>query len=107
MAHMTVCAVYLQYESAALHLHPSLAEIYLLISFLIKFQEAFLCQDKKKEDNNSAHVCVCDRVSLQYCQWLRRSVVCLPEQTDCPVHQEAKGHQQIPHEEVSLSRRAK
>lgn len=41
-------------------------------------------------------------VCLQNCQWLWGSTVRLPKPTHCPVHQEAKDHQQIPHEEVSL-----
>lgn len=41
-------------------------------------------------------------VPLQYCQWFWRGFVCLSEQTDCAVHQETEGHQQIPHEKVSL-----
>lgn len=40
-------------------------------------------------------------VPLQYCQRFWWGSVCLPKPTDCPVHQETEGHQQIPHEEVS------
>lgn len=40
-------------------------------------------------------------VSLQHRQWIRRGFIRLPEQADCPVHEETKGHQQVPHEEVS------
>lgn len=40
-------------------------------------------------------------VSLQHRQWIRRGFIRLPEQTDCPVHEETKGNQQVPHEEVS------
>lgn len=40
-------------------------------------------------------------LSLQHRQWIRRGFIRLPEQTDCPVHEETKDHQQVPHEEVS------
>lgn len=58
---------------------------------------------------NLAGICIGSRlgggsfwcVSPQHRQWLRRGSVRLPEQADRPVHEEAKGHQQVPHEEVS------
>lgn len=69
-------------------------------TFSVITQNAFLCQVDKCLQLSSFW-CVC--VSLQYRQWFRRSFVCLPESTDCPVHPETEGHQQVPHEKVSLT----